>query len=480
LRLRARARARARQPRACADAPTRPARCSLRQCAALALLHAHVPPHAWPETRRAVAAAFGAPLEAVFSSFDPTPLGSGSIAQVYRARLAGDTADVAVKVRHPGVVSRMRTDFALLAGLAWALESVPALAWLGLVDSLAQFAHAVSAQVRLDVEGANLARLIRNFRGSPHVAAAFPAPRPAFVAESVLVESYEAGRPLDDAVAAARAAAAAAAGARAAAALHPKQHHGDDAAATQPHPPPLPAAHLDAASARHVVRAGNEAYLHMLLVHNFIHSDLHPGNILLRERPGAPPVLVLVDAGMVDELSARDRETFVGLFTAMGAGDGRAAAAALLGFAARQPAPPAARAAFADAMDDLFARHCRGFRTGADVGVVLRASLGAVREHGVRIDGRFATAVVNLLCIESFASALDPGYSILDGSELLLRAHAAVGPRALGAAMHAAAPAIAAARAVSEALTWRLPHAARAAWAAARGGGGDAAAAAAA
>jgi aarF domain-containing kinase len=454
------------------------------QCAALALLHAHVPPHPWPETRRAVAAAFGAPLETVFASFDPTPLGSGSIAQVYRARLAGDAADVAVKVRHPGVVARMRTDFALLAGLACALESVPALAWLGLVDSLAQFAHAVSAQVRLDVEGANLARLIRNFRGSPHVAAAFPVPRPAFVSESVLVESYEAGRPLDDAVAAARAAAAAAAGARAAAALHPKRPHGSSSGdepppPPPPPPPPLPPAQLDAASARLVVRAGNEAYLHMLLIHNFIHADLHPGNILLRERPGAPPVLVLVDAGMVDELSARDRETFVGLFTAMGAGDGRAAAAALLGFAARQPAPPAARAAFADAMDDLFARHCRGFRTGTDVGVVLRASLGAVREHGVRIDGRFATAVVNLLCIESFASALDPGYSILDGSELLLRAHAAVGPRVLGAVLHAAAPAIAAARALNEALTWRLPHAARAAWAAAQPGGHGGAAAAA-
>jgi len=63
-----------------------------------------------------VASAFGAPLAAVFEAFEREPLGSGSIAQVYRARLRGDTVDVAVKVRHPGVVQRMRTDFALLAG----------------------------------------------------------------------------------------------------------------------------------------------------------------------------------------------------------------------------------------------------------------------------------------------------------------------------------------------------------------------------
>ncbi len=441
-----------------------------------------MPPHAWAETRRAVAAAYGAPLETVFESFDTSPLGSGSIAQVYRARLAGEPADVAVKVRHPGVVRRMRTDFALLTLLARCLERVPALAWLGLVDSLAQFAHAVGAQVRLDVEGANLARLIANFRGSPHVGAAFPVPRVGYVTEAVLVESYEGGRPLDAAVAAARAAAAAAAGARAAAALAASHAAaaGEDAAASthahaQPHahahtplpalPPPPPL--LSAAAARRCVRAGNEAYLHMLLVHNFIHADLHPGNILLREAPGAPPVLVLVDAGMVDELTPCERDTFVGLFHAMGAGDGRAAAASLLRFAATQPASDASRAAFADTLDALFARHCRGFRTGADVGAVLRAALGAVREHGIRIDGRYATAVVNLLCIESFASALDPEYSILDGSEALLRAHAALGPRLLGAALAASAPALAAARAASDALLWRLPHAARAAW---RGG----------
>jgi aarF domain-containing kinase len=75
-----------------------------------------VPPHPWAATERQVAAAFGQPLAAVFESFDTQPLGSGSIAQVYRARLRGDTEDVAVKVRHPGVVQRMRTDFALLAG----------------------------------------------------------------------------------------------------------------------------------------------------------------------------------------------------------------------------------------------------------------------------------------------------------------------------------------------------------------------------
>lgn len=173
----------------------------------------------------------------------------------------------------------MRCADVAVAGLAHALERVPALSWLGLVDSLAQFAHAVSAQVRLDAEGANLARLRANFAGCPHVSADFPAPRPEWVTAAVLVESFEGGRPLDAAVAAARAQAAAAAGRRAAAALHALHGAGGEAAPAVVEPMPALAAPLLAPhDARAVVRAGNETYLHMLLVHNFIHADLHPGS----------------------------------------------------------------------------------------------------------------------------------------------------------------------------------------------------------
>ena len=54
-----------------------------------------------PQTKRAVEAAFKAPLEELFESFEAAPLASGSIAQVHRARLlvGGCTQEVAVKVR---------------------------------------------------------------------------------------------------------------------------------------------------------------------------------------------------------------------------------------------------------------------------------------------------------------------------------------------------------------------------------------------
>lgn len=194
----------------------------------------------------------------------------------------------------------------------------------------------------------------------------------------------------------------------------------------------------------------------VLLINNFLHSDLHPGNIMLRQKAGRAPVLVLVDAGMVDVLSAQERAAFVGLFQAMGEGDGAAAAGALLECGSGPP--DAARDdAFKASLAKLFDSHCRGFRTGTDVGAVLRATLSELRHHQIRIDGRSAAALVNLLCIESFAEALQPDYNILDGSEGLLRAHKMLGPTALRFAAAATSPAVAAYREVSEMISWRVP-----------------------
>ena len=75
----------------------------------------------------------------------------------------------------------------------------------------------------------------------------------------------------------------------------------------------------------------------------------------------------------------------------------------------------------------------------------------------VRVDARYATAVVNLLCIESFASKLAPEYNLLDASEGLLRAHELLGQRVLAAVLPAVSPALAAARSLADAALWRLP-----------------------
>lgn len=87
----------------------------------------------------------------------------------------------------------------------------------------------------------------------------------------------------------------------------------------------------------------------MVQVDNFIHADLHPGNILVRmERGNSPatkrmgrtrPHVVFLDVGMTAELSQRDRGTLLDFFKAVAVKDGSKAAECALKFSKEQSCP---------------------------------------------------------------------------------------------------------------------------------------------
>ena len=93
---------------------------------ALRKLQQGVRPVAFERMADVIEDAFEAPLDELFERFDPTPVASASIGQVYRARLSG--RDVAVKVQYPGIRDTIAGDFqrlgrfASLASLATAVD----------------------------------------------------------------------------------------------------------------------------------------------------------------------------------------------------------------------------------------------------------------------------------------------------------------------------------------------------------------------
>ena len=70
------------------------------------------------EVYRQIERELGRSIQEVFSEFDEAPLASASIAQVHRARLAHETADVVIKVQRPDILVRIDSDLNILHFLA--------------------------------------------------------------------------------------------------------------------------------------------------------------------------------------------------------------------------------------------------------------------------------------------------------------------------------------------------------------------------
>ena len=347
-------------------------------CEALSSLHDDAPAHPWAETERQVVAELGRPVDEVFSRFDRRPLASGSIAQVHRAVLrprdGRPAREVAVKVRHPGVARAILEDFALLKPLAAAVSRVRALRGLNLKESVDQFSHTMTAQTDLRVEAVHLARAGEHFGGAGSRVVA-PRPLDGLASASVLVESFEPGHSVARYI------------------REPSPLNGE------------------------IVSLGVDAYLQMLLADNFVHTDLHPGNIMCREGADGRVELVLLDYGLAEELTPRVRRHFVGFLMALGRADGARAAWHLLRWRPGGGGAGGDTSAFEADMARLFRDRCDvRAAAGIDVDAVLKATLALCRRHEVCIDSQYAALVVGVCVIVGFATSLDPAVNMMDAA----------------------------------------------------------------
>jgi len=240
----------------------------------LATLQDRVPPFPFADVRRCVERELGRPLEEVYADFDPVPVAAASVAQVHRATLRANGADVAVKVRRPDIVEKVRLDRSILLSLARGLErTVPTLRLIALESAIRTFCGAVEAQCDFERELANNRRFAREFAEDPDIEV--PGVHPDACAAGVLTMDFIEGIPESE------------------------------------------LAHRDVDVDR-IVRSGLRGVCRMIFQHGFVHADLHPGN--LRFLP--PGRIVALDVGLVGEIDDRDRLTTARLLFALATGDG--------------------------------------------------------------------------------------------------------------------------------------------------------------
>ena len=172
------------------------------------------------------------------------------------------TTTVAIKVLHPKMAPTIRRDLKIMMFFAKALNTLPGMSWLSLPDEVRVFGDMMMSQLDLRVEASNLDRFETNFRHRRTIS--FPRALGRYTSRQALVEEYEDAIPLK-------------------AFLGEENGPFDQRIANLGLDGFLVSDHISHSSRKLNVLKN------MLLLDNFCHADLHPGNIMVKVDPSLSP-----------------------------------------------------------------------------------------------------------------------------------------------------------------------------------------------
>ncbi|KAF1386973.1 hypothetical protein PFLUV_G00100430 [Perca fluviatilis] len=444
-------------------------------CERFSRLHVKVRPHPWAHTKQCLRRAFGEGWRSVLVFESKEPVGSGCVAQVYRGWAKADKVEdpafqllveemekedlleaweipglggvarsmwqlwrgskeeeedyeershpegpheessaekehmipVAIKVIHPGVRRQVEIDLLLMKAGSWLLQCLPGLKWLSLCEIVEEFEKLMTKQIDLRFEARNIERFQENFRNVDYVK--FPTTFPPFVTSTILVETFEESEPISNYL----------------------------------------SSEIPQEVKQRIARMGVETMLKMVFVDNFVHGDLHPGNILVHcwqplpgssdsagisgEAPGkttltdlwdtvvvsfrpdpCPIQLVLLDAGIVAQLSDTDLANLKAVFTAVVLHQGERVAELLLNHARANECQdvPQFKKEMAQLVDQALGSTLSLGKF--QVGDLLSRVFGLLIKHKVKLESNFASIVFAIMVLEGLGRSLDPNLDILD------------------------------------------------------------------
>jgi ubiquinone biosynthesis protein len=332
--------------------------------AELAALQDRVPPFPFAIVRQTIEVELGAPLDAIYAEFDAEPVAAASVAQVHRAVLRAGGSTVAVKVRRPDIVDKVRLDRSILLALARGLERVvPSLRLVSLESAVRVFCDAVEEQIHFTLEAANNARFSANFAGDPDIA--FPRLYPAACSDAVLTMEFVGG-------------------------VHEAQieAHGVDV--------------------HRIVVAGMRCVCRMIFLHGFVHADLHAGNL----RFFAPGRVVLLDLGLVGRLTEDDRIGTAETLYAFATGDGRTVARLFYERAPHTATPDYAayEREVVELVESLYRRGLGSLQVTVEIGRIF----DVLRRHRVHARSHMTMVNLALMAAEGLGKRLDPTLNLTD------------------------------------------------------------------
>jgi ubiquinone biosynthesis protein len=348
--------------------------------AELKKLQDEVPPVPFDEVRADLEQSLGGSIDEIFEEFNPEPIASASIAQVYRAKLAvpaqptdGEAAKggteavaVAVKVQRPKIRGVVERDLDLLYFLARLIEkAVPESRIYSPTGLVAEFDRAITAELDFTNEADNAEKFAKNFEGIGTIR--FPRVHRQATSKRVLTLEFIDGKKVYAAVKA-------------------------------------------GFSGERIAKTGVDLILKMIYVDGFFHADPHPGNIFIVGTP-EQPVIVLLDLGLVGRLSPEMREKVVDLMIAIVREDLDGMAEAFLSIG--RPGARVDRDAFKAEVQRIGEKYVGKPLKEIELAALIRDLVAGAIKFEIEIPPDFLMMGKSLMTIEGIAKELYPEIDVI-------------------------------------------------------------------
>ena len=155
----------------------------------LSKLRDAAPTVSFKQMRRVIEDDLEEPLNEIFSEFDEEPIAAASIGQVYRARLAEQDREVAVKVQYPGVAGAVRADMQNLDMIMRLLKRMTP--GLDVKAVTREIRDRIEEELDYELEAQNQRSLARIYSGHPFIVV--PEVVSSLSRERVLVSEFVSG-----------------------------------------------------------------------------------------------------------------------------------------------------------------------------------------------------------------------------------------------------------------------------------------------
>ena len=344
---------------------TRPDVVGVKLAEELRRLQCDVPADNPKIVRETVEYELGQPIEDLFAYFDDEPLASASIGQVHRAKLQSGE-QVAVKLQHEGIESKVREDLDILAGMAQLAERLPEFAPYRPVATVAEIQRALRRELDFGREERNLLQFYIQF--ADHAIVRIPKPYGELSTPRVLTMELIEGIKLSDT-------------------------------------PSIVDGGFDAEQLAH---RGAELYMQMIFDNGVYHADPHPGNLLVL----SGNVIGLLDFGNVGRLDDRLREDFEEMLLAIVGRDAEHLAQIItrVGNVPHDLDERALRADVADFVADYGTQSLERF----DLSGALNEILEMIHRYEISLPGQAVLLIKTLVTLDGTARLLSPKFNLIE------------------------------------------------------------------